>query len=142
MENHLRVLILEDNQFFREAFKTVLHDRLPALIIEEAGNGEEALQKIKGEPPDLIFVDMRLAGMSGLDLAQNVKRDFPFIRIAMLTGYDFPEYRRKASQFGVDRYFVKDSLDWRELEEFVQYLLKEKKADISLLSLKLLSKWT
>ncbi len=124
----LRVLIIEDNQIFREAFKTVLQDRLPSLVIEEAGNGEEALQKINGAPPDLIFADMRLAEMNGLDLAQKIKKDFPRIRIAMLTGYDFPEYRRKASQYGVDRYFVKDSLDWKEVEDFVQYISKEKRS--------------
>jgi two-component system response regulator YesN len=122
----LRVLIIEDNQIFREAFKTVLQERLPSLVIEEAGNGEEALRKINGAPPDLIFADMRLAEMNGLDLAQKIKKDFPRIRIAMLTGYDFPEYRRKASQYGVDRYFVKDSLDWKEVEDFVQYISKEK----------------
>jgi len=117
----LRVLIIEDNQIFREAFKTVLQDRLPCLVIEEAGEGEEAMQRISKAHPDLIFVDMRLARMNGLDLVQKIKRDFPRIRIAMLTGYDFPEYRRKASQYGVDRYFVKDSLDWKEIEEYVQY---------------------
>ena len=123
----LRLLIIEDNQNFREAFKTVLRDRLPSLVIEEAGNGEEALQRIKETTPDLIFVDMRLAGINGLGLAQKIKWDFPLIRIAMLTGYDLPEYRRKASQYGVDRYFVKDSLDWREVEDFIQYISKGKK---------------
>ena len=120
----LRALIVEDNGFFREAFKTSLHERLPSLVIEEARNGEEALQRINGAPPDLIFADIRLAGMNGLELAQKIKKDFPRIRIAMLTGYDFPEYRRAASQHGVDRFFVKDSLDWKEIEEFVQSILK------------------
>ena len=119
-----RALIVEDNGFFREAFKTSLHERLPSLVIEEAGNGEEALQRINGAPPDFIFTDIRLAGMNGLELAQKIKKDFPRIRIAMVTGYDFPEYRRAASQHGVDRFFVKDSLDWKEIEEFVQSILK------------------
>ena len=101
----LRALIVEDNRFFREAFSTSLHERIPSVVIEEVGNGEEALQRINGTPPDLIFTDMRLAGMNGLELAQKIKKDFPRIRIAMLTGYDFPEYRRAASQQGVDRFF-------------------------------------
>ena len=121
----LRVLIIEDNRIFREAFKTVLQDRLPSLVIEEAGNGEEAVQRINEAPPDLMFVDMRLGGMTGLALAQKIKNDFPHTRIAMLTGYDFPEYRRTARQYGVDRYFLKDSLDWKEIEEFVQSIPKD-----------------
>ncbi len=121
----VRILIVEDNRFFRESFKEVLQERLPSITVEEAGSGEEALQRIKEAPPDLIFLDMRLTGMSGLELAKKIKDDFPRVRIAMLTGYDFPEYRRLASQYGVDRYFVKDSLDWKEVEEFVQYISKE-----------------
>jgi len=121
----LRVFIVEDNRLFREAFKTVLQDRLPSLVIEEAGNGEEAVRKINEAPPDLMFVDMRLGGMTGLALAQKIKKDFPHTRIAMLTGYDFPEYRRTASQYGVDRYFLKDSLDWMEIEDFIQSIPKD-----------------
>jgi two-component system response regulator YesN len=120
VENMLRVLIVEDNPIFLEAFKTALQERLPFVVIEEAGNGEEALQRIKKTPPDLIFTDMRLAGMNGLELVQKIKKDLPPIRIVMLTGYDIPEYRRTASQHGVDRFFAKDSLDWKEIKEFVQ----------------------
>lgn len=120
VENMLRVLIIEDNPIFLEAFKTALQERPPFVVIEEAGNGEEALQRIKETPPDLIFTDMRLAGMNGLELVQKIKKDFPPIRIVMLTGHDIPEYRRAASQHGVDRFFAKDSLDWKEMKEFVQ----------------------
>jgi two-component system response regulator YesN len=121
----LRALSVEDDRFFREAFKASLHERLPFVVIEEAGSGAEVRQGINGAPPDLIFTDMPLAGMNGLELAKKMKKDFPGIRIAMLTGYDFPEYRRATSQQGVDRFFVKDSLDGKEIEEFVQYLPKD-----------------
>jgi two-component system response regulator YesN len=63
---------------------------------------------------------MRLAGMNGLELVKKIKKDFPGTQIAMLTGYDFPEYRRAASQQGVDRFFVKDSLNWKEIKDFVR----------------------
>ena len=121
----VRVLNVEDNRFFREAFSTSLHERIPSVVIAEAGNGEEALQRINGTPPDLIFTDIRLAGMNGLELAQKLKKDFPPIRVAMLTGYDFPEYRPVASQYGVDCFFVKDSMDWKEIKEFVQDIPKD-----------------
>jgi len=54
-----------------------------------------------------------------------IKEASPNIRIAMLTGYDFPEYWRTASQCGADRYFLKDAIDWKEVEEFIQYVPKE-----------------
>ena len=119
-----RALIVEDNRIFREAFTTSLHERLPSIVIEEAGNGEEARQRINEAPPDFLFIDIRLAGMSGLELAKEIKKDFPRIRIAVLTGYDVPEFRRAASQYGVDRFFVKDSLEWKDIKEFLQDIPK------------------
>jgi two-component system response regulator YesN len=116
---------VEDNRIFREAFKTGLHERLPSVVIEEAGKEEDALQKISETPPHFIFMDIHLAGMNGLELAKKIKKDFPRIRIALLTGYDFPEYRRSASQHGVDRFFIKDSLEWKDIKEFVQDIPKD-----------------
>lgn len=116
----LRVLIVEDNRIFREAFKKGLLDYFPSMVIEEATNGEEVLQKIKENPPDLIFMDIRLPGINGLQLTQEVKKDFPEINVAILTDYDLPEYRQAAVQYGADRFFVKNSLAWDELESLVQ----------------------
>jgi len=116
----LRVLIVEDNRIFREAFKKGLLDYFPSMVIEEATNGEEALQKIKEGLPGLIFMDVRLPGINGLQLTQKVKKDFPDITIAILTDYDLPEYRQAAVQYGADRFYVKNSLKWDELEALVQ----------------------
>jgi len=116
----LRVLIVEDNRIFREAFKKGLLDYFPSMVIEEAPNGEEALQKIKEGLPGLIFMDVRLPGINGLQLTQKVKKDFPDITIAILTDYDLPEYRQAAVQYGADRFYVKNSLKWDELEALVQ----------------------
>ena len=120
----LRALIVEDDLPFRELFKRVFHNKLPSLILEEVGNGQEALQLISGRPPDLIFLDILLPGEDGLQLAQNIKRDFPNIRIAMLTNYDLPANRRMASKFRVDRFFIKDSLNWEEIKEYVASLMQ------------------
>ena len=116
----LKVLIVEDNPIFRDALRQGLLDYFPSMVIEEAGNGDEALQTIKGGPPDLIFMDIRLPGVNGLQLTQKIKKDFPDINIAILTDYDLPEYRQAAVQYGADRFFVKNSFKWDELEALVQ----------------------
>jgi two-component system response regulator YesN len=115
----LRVLLVEDNRTFRKTFKENLSERFPTLLIDEADNGDEALQKINEAPPHLIFMDIRLPGVSGLQLTQKIKREFPNIRIVMLTGYDLPEYRRAATQYGADGFFAKESLKWDEIEAFI-----------------------
>jgi len=119
-----QALIVEDNSFFREVFKEKLLDYFPSMIIHGAINGKEAIEKITRMPPHLIFMDICLPGLNGLQLTQKIKRGFPNIKIAMLTAYDLPEYRQAASQNGADRFFVKDSLDWEEIEEFVQDIPK------------------
>ena len=116
----MRVLLVEDNLIFREAFRRELLRHLPFVLLQEAKNGAEAVEKIQRMPPSMIFMDIGLPGLNGIQLAQRIKKDFADIRIAMLTGYDFPEYRRAASQSGVDRYFLKDSIDWKEVEEFIR----------------------
>jgi two-component system response regulator YesN len=120
-----RALIVEENLIFREAFRTELLHRFPFILIQEAKDGREAMEKIHLTPPSLIFMDICLPGLNGLELVQKIKKEFPRIRIAMLTGYNFPQYRQAASQYGADRYFVKDSLDWKDVEDFVQYMWKE-----------------
>jgi YesN/AraC family two-component response regulator len=116
----VKVLLVEDNRIYREAFKQSLCQHFPSLSIEAAGNGEEALQRITGISPHLIFIDIRLPGMNGLELTQKIKKDFPNIPIAILTGYDLPEYRQAAVQYGADGFFVKDSLKWDEIEALVK----------------------
>ncbi len=120
----LRVLLIEDNRFFREAFKQNLCHHLPTLLIDEAENGDQALKKIKAAQPHLIFMDIRLPGRNGFQLTQKIRKNFPNIRIVMLTGYDLPEYRQASLQCGADGFLVKDSLDWVEVKDLVESIEK------------------
>jgi DNA-binding NarL/FixJ family response regulator len=116
----LKVLLVEDNRIYREIFKDRLRQHFPLMSFAEAGNAEEALIKLRGTPPDLIFMDIRLPGMNGLQLTQRIKKDFPKIPVVILTGYDLPEYREAAIQYGADGFFVKESLKWEEIEALVK----------------------
>jgi len=116
----IRTLIVDDYRFFRESFKTRLLEHFPSMMIHEAINGKEAIEKITRVRPHLLFTDICLPGFNGLQLAQKIKKDFPYMKIAILTAYDFPEYRQAAKENGADRFFVKDLLDWREVGEFIQ----------------------
>jgi YesN/AraC family two-component response regulator len=120
----LKVLLVEDNRIYRETFKENLCEYFPSMLIDEAENSEEALRRISEALPHLIFMDIRLPGMNGLQLTQKIKREFPDIRIAILTGYELPEYRQAAVQYGADGFFVKESLSWDEVKSFVESIEK------------------
>jgi DNA-binding NarL/FixJ family response regulator len=87
----------------------ILHSRFPSADISEASNGEETLKTVSSNPPDLIFLDIRLPGSNGLDLAIEIKSLSPQIVIAIFTTHDFLEYREKAFQCGA-QYFMSKHL--------------------------------
>ncbi len=116
----IKILLVEDNRVYRKAFKENLCMHFPSIAVDEAVNSEEALRKIGAISPHLIFMDIRLPGMNGLRLTQRIKGEFPNIHIAVVTGYDLPEYRQAAIQCGAEHFFVKEALNWDELEKLVK----------------------
>ncbi len=116
----IRILIVDNDDAFRQIFRTTLRASLPTIAIDEAAGGIEALQKVDTFLPDLIFMDIRLPGENGLNLTKKIKATHPNIAILILSSYDKPEYREAASRFGADRFLVKTSLSHRDLEGLVK----------------------
>jgi len=79
------------------------------MDILEAGNGDEAMQKIKTLLPNAIFMDLRLPGENGLELTKKIKAQYPNIVVVIITNYDLPEYREAAYQSKADHFLSKDS---------------------------------
>ena len=115
-----RILIVDNDDSFRQILKATLRASLPTIAIDEATGGIEALQKIDALLPDLIFMDIRLPGENGLTLTRKIKATHPNTIIVILTSYDKPEYREVAIRNGADRFLVKTSLNPKELEELVK----------------------
>ena len=104
-----KILIVDDSSLFRQILKEILQGRFPSIEIDEATDGESARQKIKISPPDLIFMDINLPGENGLVLTKKIKVRFPNIIIALLTGWDLPEYREASIRCKADYLVFKDS---------------------------------
>jgi DNA-binding NarL/FixJ family response regulator len=104
-----KILIVDDNTLFRKTLKECLLTQIPSLIILEAKDGEEALRTISTFLPDLIFMDIMLPKRNGLELTELIKRQYPDIRVVILTSYDLPEYRDAALHSKADHYAPKDS---------------------------------
>ena len=118
------VLMVEDNARFRQLLKQILRNRFPSIEIEEAADGDDALEKVEAFHPDLIFMDIRLPGGNGLDLTKKIKAQHPDIVVIVLTGYDLPEYR-DASQRFADYFFSKDSATTETIIALVRSILAE-----------------
>ena len=128
-----RILIVEDNDIYRELFKDILRTAFPEIALDEATDGREALQKVNAFLPDLIFMDINLRGANGIELTKKIKATYRNIPVVIFTFYDIPEYREAAFGSGADRFLVKSSLSTMEIEELVKsYHLKKKKTNVQL----------
>ncbi len=115
-----KILLVEDQGPFRRFVKESLHKQFPKMLIEEAGDGTEALQKVTSFAPDLIFMDIQLPGESGLELTKKIKGRHPHIGIVILTFYDLPEYRKAAQRYGVKDFVIKGLTTWSEIVGLVK----------------------
>jgi DNA-binding NarL/FixJ family response regulator len=120
-----KTLIVEDSHPFRQLLKENLHDRFRSMALEEASNGIEAMQKMDSFCPDLIFMDIRLPGESGLDLTKKIKKQCPTTKIIILTSYDLPEYRETAQKYGADHFITKGSSTWEEIATLVKSIASD-----------------
>jgi two-component system, response regulator YesN len=118
-----KVLLVEDNKNYREAFKEHLSLNFPQLTIEEAADGKQAIEKIESSHPGLIFMDINLPGESGLQLTKKIKARHPDANVIILTSHDLPEYREAAIRFGANDFLVKGSSDDGRVVPLVKSLL-------------------
>ena len=95
------------------------------MILEEAGDGKTALQKIEEELPDLIFMDIKLPGENGLQLTEHIKKKHPQVTVVILTSYDWPEYREAAFKFGANYFIMKGSSTNREIVELIESIFAQ-----------------
>ena len=102
-----KILVVDDNPVSRELIREVLD--IPDLQILEAADGEEALQKISKEMPDLVLLDIRMPALSGFDVLHRIKEDARLNRILVLafTAFAMREDRQKALAAGFDGYVTK-----------------------------------
>jgi DNA-binding NarL/FixJ family response regulator len=115
-----KVLVVEDNATFRQILTESLQRLFPRMVIQEAAEGIDGLQKVDVFHPEFIFMDIQLPGENGLSLTKKIKAKYPDVRVIILTTYDIPEYREAALRVGATRFIPKDSLDWEEIEELVK----------------------
>jgi DNA-binding NarL/FixJ family response regulator len=119
-------LIVEDNPSFRLSLMEILRARFPAMAVTEAGSSEEALQRMESLRPDLMFVDIRLPGQNGLELAKQARKARDDLVILILTNYDLPEFREAADRHGVNYFFSKSTSSMEEILAAVGSILQEK----------------
>jgi len=118
-----RVLLVEDHAQYRRTLHGILQARFPEITIIQAEEGSGVIRKVEEHQPGMIFMDIRLPGISGLELTKMIKKDHPDIVIAVLTNMDTPEYEEAAYHSGADYFLSKQTTDPADIEDLVESVL-------------------
>jgi DNA-binding NarL/FixJ family response regulator len=103
----LRVLIADDHQLMVEGTKQALESAGGFEIIAEASNGAQVLPLVRRLKPDLVLLDMRMPEMDGLQCLAKIRKEFPDMKVAMLSVSQDPDLIQKALKRGANAYIVK-----------------------------------
>ncbi len=125
-KERFKVLLVDDEKEFVESLSERL--QLRNLDADVAYDGEEALQALaEGKEPDVMVLDLRMPGIDGIEVLRKVRRDYPQMRVVILTGHGTQKDELEAKQLGAFEYMEKpveiEQLDstlrraWRSLKQ-------------------------
>ncbi len=116
-------MIADDEVIIRNGLaKVIKWQEIGLTLLEPAASAEEALERIEREKPDILLTDIRMSGMTGLELAEEARGKLPNLEIVILTGYDDFAYAQQAIRQNVSDYLLKTS----KPEEIIRTVLKAK----------------
>ena len=116
----VKILVVEDHLYFRETLKECLNSELSWMILEEAANGREAMEKVGSFRSDLIFMDICLPEASGLELTRKITANYPGTKVIIMTGYESTGYQELAAQYGAKGYFSKAEVTAKDILALVK----------------------
>lgn len=114
----LKIGLVDDHQLFRQGLIQILKKFEHYQIALEASSGEELLEKLKVVTPDVLLLDLKMKGMSGQEASMILRRDFPDLKIIILSMDYSHDYIRQLMKIGVHGYLPKD-IDQRKLVEAI-----------------------
>ena len=114
MKNAAKVLVVDDDRIVGQSFDRVLTEK--GYEVNTAMDGEEALKKVGSNGYDLVFTDIKMPGMDGLEVAKRIKEMNPRLPVVVVTGYGTADNEARAEEIGVSGFLRKplspDVIEW------------------------------
>jgi DNA-binding NarL/FixJ family response regulator len=105
----LRVLLVDDHALVRAGIRSLLDRMAHVEVVGEAGDGEQALEMVEAQRPDILLMDIAMRGLNGLETAAIMKTSFPAVKVMILSMHANEEYVIRAFSAGAAAYLVKDA---------------------------------
>jgi DNA-binding NarL/FixJ family response regulator len=120
--NHkIKVFIADDSLIVREHLVTMFDELAGVEIVGQAENVTESIRAIKNFRPDVVILDIRMPGGSGIDVLKRIKQDTSPPVVIILTNYPYPGYRQKCLQAGAD-FFLDKSTEFDQIPKLFEQL--------------------
>jgi len=119
----MKVFIADDSEVVCERL-TALLSELPGIeIIGQAQNVPESIESIRALHPDIVILDIRMPGGSGIDVLEHIKKTNAAPVVIILTNYPYPQYRKKCMALGAE-YFFDKSTEFEKVTEVLETLIQ------------------
>jgi two-component system, NarL family, response regulator len=105
----IRLMFVDDHYVVRVGLQALLNIEEDMKIVAEAEDGAEAIKLFAIHQPDVVLMDLKMPGLSGIEAAARIRKDFPFARIVMLTTFDGHEDIFRAMEAGASGYLLKNA---------------------------------
>jgi len=102
-----KILLVDDHEVVRLGLKTLLEHHPQYEVVGEAGTAKEAIEQVKRTRPDVVLMDIRLPGASGIEACEEITKTYPGTRVIMLTSYAEDEMLFSAIRAGASGYVLK-----------------------------------
>ncbi len=107
----IRVMVVDDHPIVRQGVRSLLSNYADFEVVGEAENGSTALQRISDLAPNVILLDIRMPGETGIELIKQLRQTAPETKVLMLTSFDDGEYVTGALRAGAHGYVLKNVSD-------------------------------
>ncbi|MEE9448972.1 MAG: response regulator transcription factor [Ignavibacteriaceae bacterium] len=121
----MRVVVVDDAIVVRERLIKMFSEIPSLAIVGEAGNSFEALNIIKEKHPDVVVLDIKMPGDSGIEVLRRIKKKNSSIIVIVLTNYPLSQYRAKCFEYGAD-YFFDKSEEYSKVTEVLRTISESK----------------
>lgn len=105
----IKIAIADDHQLFRDGLKRLLLDEADMEVIWTVSDGNQLLERLHFNQPDVILLDIQMPNLTGIDSIPRVKNSYPNLRIIVLTMHNEKPYIKAVKELGVDGYLLKNT---------------------------------